>query len=175
MDHRISWEPQAYESKQTASFARTEHGQWTYNEADTFWWLPTYKWFYKNVFQHFVCSGLESFPKDDVILHREMSELRVFKTDEEIEVLRYVNRASSDAHCELMREIRPGMQEYQCEAIFRNHVYSKGLISLHCPMFPPPSIGCLHVHRRLPTYELHLYLRYWQQRINLALWTCRCT
>jgi hypothetical protein len=30
-------------------------------------------------------------------------------------VLRYANRISSDAHKEVMRRVRPGMDEFQCE------------------------------------------------------------
>ena len=40
---------------------------------------------------------------------------RVLKTDLEIEMLRYTNKVSSDAHKELMRQVKPGMFEYQLE------------------------------------------------------------
>ena len=44
-----------------------------------------------------------------------MSELRVFKTPEELEVMRYVNVVSSEAHKEIMKRIQPGWMEYQAE------------------------------------------------------------
>ncbi|KAG8226650.1 hypothetical protein J437_LFUL005302 [Ladona fulva] len=56
---------------------------------------------------------------------------RLIKTEMEIDLLRYINKISSDAHIEVMRSIKPGDMEYQCEAIFKKEVYSKG--------------GCRHV------------------------------
>lgn len=55
----------------------------------------------------------------------------MIKTPEEIEVLRYVCKISSDAHKKIMRTIRPEMVEYQAEAAFLHHVYYTG--------------GCRHV------------------------------
>jgi Xaa-Pro aminopeptidase len=46
----------------------------------------------------------------------------VIKTEEEIEVLRYVAAASSAAHKVVMRKVRPGTKEYQAEAAFKNEV-----------------------------------------------------
>ena len=84
-------------------------------------------------------NGIHEFTVDKNILHREISELRVFKTDYELgkklifkknliktnffkkylDVLRYVSKVSSESHKEVMKRIRPGMQEYQLEAIFQ--------------------------------------------------------
>ena len=55
----------------------------------------------------------------------------MIKTELELQVLRYVVRVSSEAHVEIMRSILPGMMEYQCEALFKQHVYLRG--------------GCRHV------------------------------
>lgn len=63
--------------------------------------------------------GIGGFTVNRDVLHREISELRVFKTDHELEVLRYVSKVSSDAHVEVMKRIRPGMMEYQLEALFQ--------------------------------------------------------
>ena len=49
----------------------------------------------------------------------------------ELEVLRYVAKISSEAHIQVMRSIRPGMMEYQAEAVFFNYAYLVG--------------GCRHV------------------------------
>jgi Xaa-Pro dipeptidase len=44
-----------------------------------------------------------------------MANLRVFKTDLEIEVLRYASKIANNAHKELMRHVKPEMYEYQLE------------------------------------------------------------
>ncbi|XP_046400527.1 xaa-Pro dipeptidase [Ischnura elegans] len=75
--------------------------------------------------------GISQFNVNNKILHSEISECRVTKTPLEIEVLRFANKISSEAHIEVMKAIRPGCMEYQCEAIFKKEVYSRG--------------GCRHV------------------------------
>uniref|UniRef100_A0A3Q2ZE60 Xaa-Pro dipeptidase n=1 Tax=Kryptolebias marmoratus TaxID=37003 RepID=A0A3Q2ZE60_KRYMA len=51
---------------------------------------------------------------------------RVVKTDMELEVLRYTNRISSDAHKMLMKHVKPGQQEYEMESLFQHYCYTKG-------------------------------------------------
>uniref|UniRef100_A0A8I6A0W2 Xaa-Pro dipeptidase n=2 Tax=Rattus norvegicus TaxID=10116 RepID=A0A8I6A0W2_RAT len=51
---------------------------------------------------------------------------RVFKTDMELEVLRYTNRISSEAHREVMKAVKVGMKEYEMESLFQHYCYSKG-------------------------------------------------
>ncbi|XP_037085390.1 xaa-Pro dipeptidase-like isoform X2 [Pollicipes pollicipes] len=75
--------------------------------------------------------GMSKFKTDYGLLYPVISELRVFKTPLEVEVLRYSNKISSGAHKEVMRKIRPGMKEYQLEAIFKQYSYYMG--------------GCRHV------------------------------
>lgn len=70
--------------------------------------------------------GIEGFKVDPKPLFEAMAELRVFKTPLEMEVLRYANRVSSEAHKEVMRSIRPGMYEYQLEALFLHKCYGDG-------------------------------------------------
>ena len=69
---------------------------------------------------------MSQFQTNDSILHHEMSELRVIKTEMELEVLRYVARISSAAHKYVMRNIKPGMREYQAESMFRHYSYNHG-------------------------------------------------
>ncbi|XP_075432487.1 xaa-Pro dipeptidase isoform X2 [Ascaphus truei] len=60
--------------------------------------------------------GISQFAVNNSILHPEIVECRVFKTDMELEVLRYTNRISSEAHKEVMKAARVGMQEYELES-----------------------------------------------------------
>jgi len=65
------------------------------------------------------------------VLFEVITELRVIKTEAELEVLRFANRVSSEAHKEIMRRIRPGWFEYQAESLFKYWCYTFG--------------GCRHV------------------------------
>lgn len=57
------------------------------------------------------------FQELDHILH----ELRLFKSAEEIKLMRRAGQLSSKAHCEAMRACKPGMMEYQLEAVLHYH------------------------------------------------------
>jgi len=70
--------------------------------------------------------GISEFKTDSVVLFPIIAELRVIKTEEELKVLRYVTQVSSDAHMQVMRAIKPGMKEYQCESTFLHNVYHNG-------------------------------------------------
>eukprot|EP00112_Aurelia_sp_Birch-Aquarium-sp1_P008875 Seg199.10 transcript_id=Seg199.10/GoldUCD/mRNA.D3Y31 product="Xaa-Pro dipeptidase" protein_id=Seg199.10/GoldUCD/D3Y31 len=70
--------------------------------------------------------GISNFVVDNKILFPEITECRVIKTPEELRVLRYTNKISSEAHKEVMRRIKPGMKEYQLESIFYHYVYARG-------------------------------------------------
>ena len=52
-------------------------------------------------------------------------EMRVLKSEDEIEIMQASADIAAEAHCEAMKAVRPGMQEYQIEAlieqIFRRH------------------------------------------------------
>jgi Xaa-Pro dipeptidase len=63
--------------------------------------------------------GMESYTNDNTALYPVLSELRVFKTPKEVEVLRLANLISSQAHVYVMRHIRPGMSEMQLEALYK--------------------------------------------------------
>mmetsp|Transcript_826 Transcript_826/g.2668 ORF Transcript_826/g.2668 Transcript_826/m.2668 type:complete len:509 (-) Transcript_826:285-1811(-) len=59
-------------------------------------------------------------------LYELFCELRMVKTQEELEVLRYSAKISSAAHVAVMQQIRPGMHEYELESLFRHYCYSRG-------------------------------------------------
>ncbi|PKK25775.1 xaa-Pro dipeptidase [Columba livia] len=60
-----------------------------------------------NVSKEASFEGISQFNVNNKILHPEIAECRVIKTDMELEVLRYTNKISSEAHKEVLREI-PG-------------------------------------------------------------------
>jgi Xaa-Pro dipeptidase len=91
--------------------------------------------------------GIERFEPDMALLHPEIVECRVIKTADEIELLRHVNAVTSAAHVEVMKRIRPGMTEYQLEAIFLHEIYAKGgcrFTAYHCICGCGPNSATLH-------------------------------
>lgn len=70
--------------------------------------------------------GISKFNVNNTILHPEIVECRVIKTDMELEVLRYTNRISSEAHKEVMKAVKVGMKEYEMESLFQHYCYSRG-------------------------------------------------
>uniref|UniRef100_A0A915HRG2 Aminopeptidase P N-terminal domain-containing protein n=1 Tax=Romanomermis culicivorax TaxID=13658 RepID=A0A915HRG2_ROMCU len=60
---------------------------------------------------------LSEFSVDYEKLYPVIAELRVFKTDLEIELLRYICRVSSEAHMHVMKVCKPGMYEFQMERL----------------------------------------------------------
>ncbi|CAG0921963.1 unnamed protein product [Notodromas monacha] len=73
-----------------------------------------------------VYQGFGEFKVDNQLLFPVLSEVRVRKTEEELDVLRFAARVSADAHVEVMKLARPGMMEYQLEAIFKHFVFFFG-------------------------------------------------
>uniref|UniRef100_K7FLR7 Xaa-Pro dipeptidase n=1 Tax=Pelodiscus sinensis TaxID=13735 RepID=K7FLR7_PELSI len=70
--------------------------------------------------------GISQFNVNNQILHPEIAECRVFKTDMELEVLRYTNKISSEAHKEVMKAVKVGMKEYEMESLFQHYCYTRG-------------------------------------------------
>eukprot|EP00284_Hemiselmis_tepida_P008820 CAMPEP_0174918464 /NCGR_PEP_ID=MMETSP1355-20121228/3087_1 /TAXON_ID=464990 /ORGANISM="Hemiselmis tepida, Strain CCMP443" /LENGTH=516 /DNA_ID=CAMNT_0016163641 /DNA_START=48 /DNA_END=1595 /DNA_ORIENTATION=- len=70
--------------------------------------------------------GIEAYAADREVLHEAVYEARVIKSELELEVMRFANKVSSDAHIAVMRQVRAGMMEYQMESIFLHHCYSVG-------------------------------------------------
>jgi Xaa-Pro dipeptidase len=64
-------------------------------------------------------------------LYPLLEELRVFKSEAEVEVLRLGNLISSQAHVYVMRHIRAGLSELQLEAMFKSWCQFHGG-SRHC-------------------------------------------
>ncbi|GFR50246.1 hypothetical protein Agub_g12432, partial [Astrephomene gubernaculifera] len=69
---------------------------------------------------------LEGVPLETDTLFDVLTECRVTKIPEEIEIIRYVNKIGSEGHIAMMRACRPGVMEYQLESTFLHHCYSRG-------------------------------------------------
>lgn len=76
--------------------------------------------------QEAVFDGIGNFTVNNQLLHPEISECRVFKSDKELEVMRYANKISSAAHKAVMKNMQPGMYEYQAESVFKNYCQYMG-------------------------------------------------
>ena len=44
-------------------------------------------------------------------MHDILAERRVFKNDEELEIMRGVSQITCEAHCNVMRNVKPGQRE----------------------------------------------------------------
>uniref|UniRef100_A0AAQ5ZGU3 Xaa-Pro dipeptidase n=1 Tax=Amphiprion ocellaris TaxID=80972 RepID=A0AAQ5ZGU3_AMPOC len=62
--------------------------------------------------------GISRFQVNNTLLHPVIVECRLIKTDMELEVLRYTNRVSSEAHKMVMKNVKPGQKEYEMESLF---------------------------------------------------------
>ncbi|XP_070687898.1 xaa-Pro dipeptidase-like [Pempheris klunzingeri] len=70
--------------------------------------------------------GISRFQVNNTLLHPVIVECRLIKTDMELEVLRYTNRISSEAHKMVMKHVKPGQKEYEMESLFQHYCYNKG-------------------------------------------------
>lgn len=57
-------------------------------------------------------------PKKENMLCQVLAELRLFKSDDEIALMRKAAEISAKAHCEAMKAVYPGMTEYQLAAVY---------------------------------------------------------
>jgi Xaa-Pro dipeptidase len=65
----------------------------------------------------YLYSSVENVVTD--ILHDIIADCRVYKSKEEIEVMRLASKASCEAHCYVMENTRPGLKEMQLESFFK--------------------------------------------------------
>ncbi|XP_037104305.1 xaa-Pro dipeptidase [Syngnathus acus] len=70
--------------------------------------------------------GISQFQVNNTLLHPVIVECRLIKTDMELEVLRYTNKVSSEAHKIIMKSVKPGQKEYEMESLFQHYCYTKG-------------------------------------------------
>lgn len=60
---------------------------------------------------------------DDEILFPILAECRVIKSQMELDLIRYCTEITSFAHVFTMKNMKPGMMEYQGESLFRHFIY----------------------------------------------------
>ncbi|GLD71389.1 xaa-Pro dipeptidase, partial [Lates japonicus] len=70
--------------------------------------------------------GISGFQVNNSLLHPIIVECRLIKTDMELEVLRYTNRISGEAHKMVMKHVKHGQKEYEMESLFQHYCYTKG-------------------------------------------------
>ncbi|KAF5280519.1 hypothetical protein FQA39_LY18027 [Lamprigera yunnana] len=70
--------------------------------------------------------GIELFSLDTDTLYPEIAELRVIKTNYELDIINYITEVSSAGHKKIMKMVKPELTEYQCEAEFQNFIHSIG-------------------------------------------------
>jgi len=69
---------------------------------------------------------LSVFTVNCELIEPEIDECRVFKSDEELDLMRFINKVSSNAHINVMKNCRVGMQEYELESMFLYLTYTNG-------------------------------------------------
>lgn len=62
-----------------------------------------------------------AWPTEFIDVQHMVDAMRVIKSDDEIELMRYAAQASAKAHCAVMQYAKPGLHEYQVEAHFNYH------------------------------------------------------
>lgn len=71
--------------------------------------------------------GIENFRVDNGLLYNAIVACRVIKSPLELDLLRHINKISSQAHCWVMSQAQPGMREFQLESMFQHWGYFRGM------------------------------------------------
>ncbi len=77
--------------------------------------------------------GALKLPNAAGALRDALDELRACKTAGELALMRHANEITGAAHVEVMRRTRPGMKEYEIQAIFESECLKHGLKHLGYP------------------------------------------
>mmetsp|Transcript_15388 Transcript_15388/g.39688 ORF Transcript_15388/g.39688 Transcript_15388/m.39688 type:complete len:543 (+) Transcript_15388:96-1724(+) len=93
-------------------------------------------------------AGCAKPPKVETgVLFKVIADLRVFKTKTELALLQHVSNLTSAAHVDVMRNVYPGMGEYQLESLFHHYIYYRGgcrLLAYTCICACGPNAATLH-------------------------------
>lgn len=72
-------------------------------------------------------------PIEFLALDHFLHDMRLYKSRAEVAVMRRAARLSAQSHCELMRQCKPGMHEYQLASLFSHHCQMGGAAHLAYP------------------------------------------
>ncbi len=72
-------------------------------------------------------------PIEFLALDHFLHDMRLYKSRAEVAVMRRAARLSAQSHCELMRQCKPGMHEYQLASVFSHHCQMGGAAHLAYP------------------------------------------
>lgn len=83
-------------------------------------------------------------PEELVLLDNLIHEMRLFKDEEELAVMRHAAAISAEAHCEAMRLAAPGRFEYELEGKIISHCMSAGArFQAYSPIVGAGANGCI--------------------------------
>jgi len=68
---------------------------------------------------------LSKYTQDHESLYQILCNSRAIKSEDEIEIMRFVNKISSDAHIRVLRNAKAGLKEFQIEALFKFHSFER--------------------------------------------------
>jgi len=74
-------------------------------------------------------------PNEFLVLDHLLHDMRLFKSKKEAQLMAKAGRISAEGHVEAMKVCKPGMMEYQLEAVYINHFMNQG-----CRLQAYPSI-----------------------------------
>jgi Xaa-Pro dipeptidase len=87
---------------------------------------------------------------DSCLMHDILSESRTIKNDEELEILRWASKITCEAHCNVMRNVKPGQREMQLESFFKYECEQKYFLGRVQPYHSicgcGPGAATLHYH-----------------------------
>ena len=87
---------------------------------------------------------------DSEKMHNILAESRVIKNDEEIEIMRWASMITCEAHCNVLRNVKPGQRESQVESFFVYDCQQKYFLGRVQPYLSicgcGPGVATLHYH-----------------------------
>jgi len=82
-------------------------------------------------------------PDSFISLDYHLHEMRLFKSRAEIQQMKQAARLSAAAHCRVMKAVKPGMHEYELEAILVHQYKLQGAEHAFLPIVGSGANGCI--------------------------------